>query len=113
MGDVRDKSSGLLNATLTDLSTQQSDAGAQASAVEQALFDKHQGDTGNAYRSDVRELSQNLKHNPDIGARVAEGEVPADELVNMTSEVSVAPLISFRCNVVLMLGVCSLSSTSN
>jgi hypothetical protein len=89
MTDIREKSISLLSNTLNSLSSQGSaDTTDQATAVEAAVYEKHEGDTGNEYRDSIRQLSLNLKNNPELGTNVASGEVSASTLAQMTSEVS-------------------------
>jgi transcription elongation factor S-II len=88
MTDIREKSRSLLSSTLSSLSSQEDAATEQARKIEEAIYAKYQGDTGNEYRDELRQLSLNLKHNTELGTQVASGTITAESLVNMTSEVS-------------------------
>lgn len=86
MSDIREKSQALLTSTLEALGSRASE---QAIALESALFDKYNGDTGNLYRNDIRQLSLDLgKNNTQLGERVANGSINAQEVVQMSKEVS-------------------------
>lgn len=84
--EVREKSQALLTSTLEALGNQASN---QAITLESAIFDKYNGDTGNIYRNDIRQLSLDLgKSNRILGEKVANGSISAQEVVEMSKEVS-------------------------
>jgi hypothetical protein len=89
MTDIRSKSRAFLTSTLETLASDSNTANEQAAAIEGAVYEKYNGDTGNEYRNELRSLSLNLgKDNPDLGKRVASGEVSAEALISMSPDVS-------------------------
>lgn len=57
----------------------------KAIEVEQAAFKVHNGETPD-YRSTMRMLSSNLKQNRELAKHVFSGDIPANELVVMSSD---------------------------
>jgi len=91
MTDIRQASTKLLTSTLSN--TEGSSGADQASAIaqqlEQAVYEAHQGNTGNAYRDQLRSLHLDLsKNNVELAKRLVSGQVNAQELIQAGPEVS-------------------------
>lgn len=104
MTDIRQSSIKLLTSTLSN--TEGSNGADQASnlaqQLEQAVFEVHHGNTGNAYRDQLRSLHLDLsKNNVDLAKQLVSGQVSAQELIQAGPEVSCLAFIF--CLVVLFM----------
>lgn len=89
MTDIRQSSIKLLTSTFSN--TEGNGGIDQASAIaqqlEQAVYDSHQGDTGNAYRDQLRTLHLDLsKNNVDLAKKLVNGEISAQQLIQAGPE---------------------------
>lgn len=104
MPDIRQASTSFLQSSLAQLATgsggvdavsaatsglqSEGRAASAAAAIEDAVYQQHGGDTGNAYREQMRSLALQLgKHNPDLGLRVLQGQAAPVQVASMDAEV--------------------------
>ena len=76
----------------------------------QAVFEAHQGDTGNAYRDQLRSLHLDLsKNNVDLAKQLVSGQISAQELIQAGPEVSclvsVVRLIVYLTHPHILIGI--------
>lgn len=98
MTDIRQSSTKLLTSTLSNTEgCNGSDQAFQiAQQLEQAVYDAHQGDTGNAYRDQLRSLHLDLsKNNVNLAKQLVSGQTNALDLMQAGPEVSCLFLIMF------------------
>lgn len=107
MADIRESSVKLLTTALNKTGTANDDrASTIAQEIEEEVYQAHQGNTGNPYRNQLRSIHLDLsKNNVELANQLISGDLSAQELVGLGSEVSMFNFSTsfFACDAYLLL----------